>query len=153
MGGREGIRPVKTDFGGVLAWLSVWSEMQTCILIHLMPLPLTCFRKIQIGFTFLVPAHPGSPRQRAVKRVSVCVAVPLCHCECLLLVFQNTHTTVEWPFVRDYPGEPSRHQKMHSPTHTHEEVVERFAQTTKKRLAGLNVDGRWVGVCCVLSAT
>ena len=40
-----------------------------------MPLPLTvsCFSKIQIGFTFLVPAHPGSPRQRAVKRVCVCV--------------------------------------------------------------------------------
>ena len=38
---------------------------------QLMPLPLTvsCFSKIQIGFTFLVPAHPGSPRQRAVKRV------------------------------------------------------------------------------------
>jgi len=41
----------------------------------------------------------------------------------------------------------SRYQKMHSPTHTHEEVVEGFAQTTKKRLAVLNVDGRWVGAC------
>jgi len=40
-----------------------------------MPLPLTvsCFSKIQIGFTFLVPAHLGSPGQRAVKRVFVCV--------------------------------------------------------------------------------
>ena len=30
---------------------------------QLMPLPLTvsCFSKIQIGFTFLVPAHPGCP--------------------------------------------------------------------------------------------
>ena len=38
-----------------------------------MPLPLTvsCFSKIQIGFTF--PAHPGSPGDRAVKRVCVCV--------------------------------------------------------------------------------
>jgi len=38
---------------------------------QLMPLPLTvsCFSKIQIGFTFLVPAHPGSSGQRAVKRV------------------------------------------------------------------------------------
>jgi len=38
---------------------------------QLMPLPLTvsCFSKIQIGFTFLVPAHLGSPGQRAVKRV------------------------------------------------------------------------------------
>ena len=36
---------------------------------QLMPLPLTvsCSSKIQIGFTFLVPAHPGSPGKRAVK--------------------------------------------------------------------------------------
>ena len=26
----------------------------------------------QIGFTFLVPAYPGSPRQRAVKWACVC---------------------------------------------------------------------------------
>jgi len=40
----------------------------------LMPLPLTvsCFSKIQIGFTFLVPAHLGSPEKRAIKRVCVC---------------------------------------------------------------------------------
>ena len=44
---------------------------------QLMPLPLTvsCFSKIQIGFTFLVPAYPGCPGQRAVKRVCVCVCV------------------------------------------------------------------------------
>jgi len=37
---------------------------------QLTPLPLTvsCFSKIQIGFTFLVPAHLGSPGKRAVKR-------------------------------------------------------------------------------------
>jgi len=35
----------------------------------LMPLPLTfsCFSKIHIGFTFLVPAHPSSHRKRTVK--------------------------------------------------------------------------------------
>jgi len=40
---------------------------------QLMPLPLTvsCFSKIQIGFAFLVPAHPVSPRKRAVKQVCV----------------------------------------------------------------------------------
>ena len=34
-----------------------------------MPLPLTvsCSSKIQIGFTFLVPAHPGCPGKEAVK--------------------------------------------------------------------------------------
>ena len=44
---------------------------------QLMPLPLTvsCSSKIEIGFTFLVPAYPGSPGERAVKRVCVCVCV------------------------------------------------------------------------------
>jgi len=44
---------------------------------QLMPLLLTvsCFSKIQIGFTFLIPAHLGSPGQRTVKRVCVCVCV------------------------------------------------------------------------------
>ena len=60
----------------MLAWLS-GSEVQTCIMVQPMPLPLTvsCFTKIQIGFTFLVLAHPGSPGQRAIKRVCVCVCV------------------------------------------------------------------------------
>ena len=42
-----------------------------------MPLPLTvsCFSIIQTGFTFLVPAHPGSPGKRAVKWVCVCMIV------------------------------------------------------------------------------
>jgi len=40
---------------------------------QLMPLLLTmsCFSKIQIGFTFLVPAVPDSRGKRAVKRVCV----------------------------------------------------------------------------------
>jgi len=40
-----------------------------------MPLPLTvsCFSKIKIGFSFLIPVHLGSPGQKAVKRVCVCV--------------------------------------------------------------------------------
>ena len=44
---------------------------------QLMALPLTvsCFNKVQISFTFLVPAHLGTPRKRAVKRVCVCVCV------------------------------------------------------------------------------
>ena len=43
---------------------------------QLMPLPLTvsCFSKIQIGFAFLVLAHPGSCGKRAIKQVRVCVS-------------------------------------------------------------------------------
>jgi len=43
--------------------------------LMLLPLTVSCFSEIQIGFTFLVPAHPGSPGQRAIKRVCVCVCV------------------------------------------------------------------------------
>ena len=41
---------------------------------QLMPLPLTvcCLSKIQIGFTFLVPAYPGSPEKGPLNRC-VCV--------------------------------------------------------------------------------
>jgi len=51
--------------------------LERCAELHmaqLMPLPHTvsCFSKIQIGFTFLVPAHLGSPGQRAIKRVCAC---------------------------------------------------------------------------------
>ena len=52
--------------------------LEQCADLHmaqLMALPLTvsCFSKIQIGFTFLVPAHLDSPGQRAVKLVCVCL--------------------------------------------------------------------------------
>jgi len=66
---------------------------------QLIPLPLTasCFSKIQIGFTFLVPAHLGSPGKGAVKRVCVCVCVRArficlvnaCFCSVLGLVFSK----------------------------------------------------------------
>jgi len=72
LGGRKGIRPVKLEWlgAGVVICLERGADLH---MAQLMPTPLTvsCFSKIQIGFTFLVPAHPGSPGQRAVKRVCV----------------------------------------------------------------------------------
>jgi len=74
LGGRKGIRPVKTEW---------WGTGMVIFLVHganlhmaqLMPLPhtISCFIKIQTGFAFLVPAHPGSPGEGTVKRVCVCV--------------------------------------------------------------------------------
>ena len=48
---------------------------------QLMPLPLTvsCFSKVQIGFTFPVPAHPGSPGKKAIKQVYVCMFIHPAH--------------------------------------------------------------------------
>ena len=42
---------------------------------QLMSLTVSCFSKIQIGLTFLVPAYLGSLGKRAVKRVCVCVSL------------------------------------------------------------------------------
>ena len=86
VGWQEGHPACKKLSGG--CWRGYLSGAR-CRLAHaqLMPLPLTvsCSSKIQIGFTFLVPAHPGSPGQRAVKRVCVreCVCV-LCNSSLLL---------------------------------------------------------------------
>ena len=44
------------------------ADMHTAQLIPL-PLTVSCFSEIQIGFAFLVPAHPGSPGKGAIKRV------------------------------------------------------------------------------------
>jgi len=77
VGRQEGHPACKKLSGGVLSWLSYLEQDADLHMAQLMPLPLTvsCFSKIQIGFTFLVPAHAGSPGQRAVKRVCVCVCV------------------------------------------------------------------------------
>jgi len=66
----------KTEWwgAGVVTCLQRGADLH---MAQLMPLPLavSCFSEIQIGFAFLVPAHPGSPGQKAVKRVCVCVCV------------------------------------------------------------------------------
>jgi len=62
LGGRKGIRPEKTEWwgAGVVIGLELGADLHTA---QLMPLPLnvSCFSKIEIGFSFLVLAHPGSP--------------------------------------------------------------------------------------------
>ena len=92
LGGRKGIRPVKNWV--VRCW-NGYLPGARCRLAYaqLMPLPLTvsCFSKIQIGFTFLVPAHPGRPGKRATKRVCVCV----------LLHLQNTATSKYYKHTRN----------------------------------------------------
>jgi len=73
LGGRKGIRPVKTQWWGVgvVICLERGVDLHRPPMAQLMPLPFTvsCFSKIQIGLTFLVPAHPGSPGKMAIKLV------------------------------------------------------------------------------------
>ena len=74
-GGRKGIRPAKYDLwgAGVVFCLEQGADLHTA---QLMPLLFTvsCFSKIQIGFTFLVPADPGSPGKGPLN-VCVCLNV------------------------------------------------------------------------------
>jgi len=94
LGGRKGIRPVKTEWWGTGVVICLERDADF-YMAQLMPLPLTVsyFSKIQIGFTFLVLAHPGSPGKRTVKRVCVCVCVcvrinvVLCGRLCCLISF------------------------------------------------------------------
>jgi len=66
----------KTEWwgAGMVICLERGADLHTA---QLTPLPLTvsCFSKILIGFTFLVPAHLGTPGKRAAIWVCVCVYV------------------------------------------------------------------------------
>ena len=74
MGLRKSILPVRKLSDEVLAWLSVWREVQVICMwsswCHCHPI-ISCFVKMQIGLTFLVPAYRGCPGKEAVKRVSL----------------------------------------------------------------------------------
>ena len=77
LGGRKGIWPVKNWVvgAGVVVCLEWGADLH---MAQLMPLPLTV--SCSIGFTFLVPAHLGSPGKRAVKWVCVCVCLAFLSC-------------------------------------------------------------------------
>ena len=108
VGSRKGIRPVKTERWGAVMVICL-ERGADLHMAQLMPLPLTvsCFSKIQIGFTFLVLAHLGSPRQTAVKRVCVCVCVCNASQQHILwtilesfmrnAIWKERHAVGEWP--------------------------------------------------------
>ena len=67
---------------GVVICLERGADLHMAQLMSL-PLTVSCFSEIQIGFNFLVLADPGSPGKRAVKRVWLIysyphVCLPLC---------------------------------------------------------------------------
>ena len=64
--GRQEGHPACKKQSGMVICLERGADLH---MARLMPLPLTvsCSSKIQIGFTFLVPAYPGCPGKEAVK--------------------------------------------------------------------------------------
>ena len=90
VGQQEGNNPAcKTEWwgDGVVVCLQRGADWH---MSQLKPLTLivSCSSKIQIGFTFLVPAHLGSPGQRAIKRVC---------CGCVLQQLLDTATSLVTP--------------------------------------------------------
>jgi len=72
LGSKKGIWPAKTERRGAGMVISLGQGADFAY-AQLMPLPLTvsCFSKIQIGFTFLVTAHPGRPEQRVLLLIVI----------------------------------------------------------------------------------
>jgi len=67
VGRQEGHSASKKWWGaGEVVWLERGADLHMAQLTPLL-LTVSCFSKIHIDFTFLVPAHLGSPGQRAVK--------------------------------------------------------------------------------------
>ena len=103
---------------------------------QLMPLPLTisCFSKIQIGFTFLVLAHLGNPGQRAVKRawvflvtlIIVAVVVVL-----LLLLLLPELTSIVIYYICIFL------------THTHTQLMLMYFQSFQSWAGSLKKKNRW----------
>jgi len=79
VGRQEGHPACKKQWwaAGVVICLERGADLHMAQLM-LLPLTVSCFTKIQIGFTFLVLAHPGSRGKRAIKLVCVCACMPVC---------------------------------------------------------------------------
>jgi len=93
LGGRKGIRPVKKlEWWGAGVVICLQRDADVHV-AQLMPLPLTVsyFSKIQIGFTFLVPAHPGSPGKGPLNGC-VCAYT----CSLYIVAFRNSPNKIHF---------------------------------------------------------
>jgi len=99
VGGQEG-HPVckkSESWGaGMIVCLERGADLH---MAQLMPLPLifSCFSKIQIGFTFLVPAHPGSPGKGPLNG---CVCVCVCVCSFVIVKKSSIYEACTVAFMK-----------------------------------------------------
>jgi len=84
LGDRKGIQPVKNLSGGVLAWLSVWNEMQTCIWpswCHCYSLSLASVKsRLVLPFWYWLTQVVT---EKGPLNVCVCVCACACACVCV----------------------------------------------------------------------
>jgi len=114
VGRQEGVPACKKLSGGVLAWLSLWSDVQTCIWpswCHCQSLSLASVKsRLVLPFWYWLT-------QVVLDKgpLNGCVCV-LLHLHFMLYPKYNTQ-----PFNGPWSGTTrvGHHQKKHSPTHTH----------------------------------
>ena len=96
MGIRKSIRPVEACMMRCWRGLSVWSKVQMICMwsswCHCDPI-ISCFIKIHICLTFLVPACPGCLGKESAEWVSVTYWVKVGLCECLLVQVFEVNTS------------------------------------------------------------
>ena len=105
--GRKGIQPVENWVVG--CWCGYLSGARCrhdpADATASLPLTVSCFSKIQIGFTFLVPAHLGCPGQRAVKHVCLYICcmhlLDVAYCSRMLHIAWSYvgHCTLDWTTI------------------------------------------------------
>ena len=151
--GRKGIRPVTKLSCGVLAWLSVWSEVQTCIWpsgFHCHSLSLASVKStLVLPFWYrLTRVVPGK------GPLNGCVCVCVFHAEnwivnaveigrlSMVPGFSLRHSAVV-PYSQLYAAVKSRHRSANQPVHARScEYADRFIHI---QLVGGGVGRRWTG--------
>jgi len=98
----------------MLAWLSVWGKMQICICsADATATHCVLLQQIQIGFIFLVPAHPGSPRHSQGGHKTVVVVVVVVVVMEFLLYAYVTTTTIFTVISLGLPGRVGTRRNIH----------------------------------------
>jgi len=97
LGGRKGTRPFKNMSGGVLVWLSVWSNLQTCIWpswCHCHSLSLASV-KSRLVLPFWYWLSRVVPEKGPLNRC-VCVCVCVCEIDIYHIYLPYSHLPVLW---------------------------------------------------------
>jgi len=120
--------------------ICIWSSWCHCHPI------ISCVVKIQTGSTFLAPTYPGPPGKRLLNRclclssVVHYICIPQTSWKSASNFFESflsqtttitTITTILWPFVQDYLGEPVQEETFtHPPSWSSSNLYQRLPPTT-----------------------
>ena len=117
-------------------WCGYLSGARCRLAYDQLPLPLTvsCFSEIQIGFTSLVPAHPGSPGQRPLNG---CVCIRACDTAVNTRILLPERWCKDCTFFSLNQNTEQKHMQLYGLPFPHESSVE-LRKDKSRPLAGVN---------------